>query len=62
MKNAGHNEQQGIPTLVVVLVHAAHMWRVMQPETEDQALCDDFLRDTFLLVLGGATVESVDCT
>ena len=38
MKNVRHNEQLGIPTLGVVFVHAAHMWRVMQPETENQAL------------------------
>ena len=42
MENAGHNEQLGIPTLAVVFVHAVHMWRVMEPETEDQALYDDF--------------------
>ena len=52
MKNAGHDEQLGIPTLVVVFVHVAHMWLVIPPETEDRALYDDFFRDTFGLVWG----------
>ena len=44
---------------MVVLVHVAHMWRVIQPETEVQALYDDFCRDNFGLVFGGAIVECV---
>ena len=35
------------------------MWRVMQPETEDQALYADIFLDTFGLVFKGALVESV---
>ena len=46
---------------MVVLVHVAHMWRVIQPETEVQALYDDFCCDTFGLVFGGAIVQSVCC-
>ena len=53
MKNAGHNEQQGVPALAVAFVHVALMWRVMQPETEDQALYDDSFRDIFGLFVGG---------
>ena len=56
MKNARHNEEPEIPTLVVVFVYIAHMWRVMQPETEDQAQYDDFFRDTFGLIFGGGAV------
>ena len=60
MKNVRHKaDQLGIPTLGVVFVHVAHMWRVMQLEIENQALCDDFFRGTFGLVFGGAIVESV---
>ena len=59
MRNVGHNEQLGIPTLGVVFVHVAHMWRVMQLEIENQALYDDLFRDTFGLVFGEAIVESV---
>ena len=55
MRNVGHNEQLGIPSLGVVFVHAAHVWRVMQLEIENQALHDDLFRDTFGLVLGGAS-------
>ena len=40
MRNAGHNEQLGIPTLAAIFVHVAHMWRAMQSETEDQVLYD----------------------
>ena len=47
-----------MPTLGVVFVHVALMWRVMQPETERQALYDDFFSDTFWLVFRGAIVES----
>ena len=60
MRNVGHNEQLGIPTLGVVFVHVAFMWRVMQLEIENQAMYDDFFRDTFGLVFGWAIiVESV---
>ena len=30
-----------------ITVHVAHIWGVMQPGTEDQALCDDCFGDTF---------------
>ena len=46
-----------MPTLVVVVVHVAHMRRVMQPGTEDRPLYGVFSRDTFGLVFGGAIVE-----
>ena len=59
MKNARHNAQLGIPTLGVVFVHVAHMWRIVQPETENQALYDDLFSDTVGLVFRGAVVESV---
>ena len=59
MKNAGHNEQLAIPTPVVVLVHVAHMWRIMQPETEDQALYDDFFATFLGWFWARAFVESV---
>ena len=39
--------------IAVVFVHVAHMGRVIQPGTEDQALYDDFFRDTFAVVLAG---------
>ena len=42
MKNAGYNEHLEIPTIAVVFVHVAHTWRVMQPETKDEALYDVF--------------------
>ena len=57
-----HNEQLGIPTLGVVYVHVAHMWRVMQPETENQVQYDDFFRDTVGLVFRGTIVKSVVST
>ena len=60
MKNVSHNEELGIPTLGVVFVHVAHIWRTMQPEIEDQALYHDIFRDTLRLVFGGAIVESVE--
>ena len=50
MKDARYNEQLEPQTLVAVFIHAAHMRRVMLPETEDQALCDDVFRDSFGLV------------
>ena len=53
MKNARYIEQLGVLTLAVVFVHVAHMWRVMQPETENQALYDDLFSDTFGLVYWG---------
>ena len=59
MKNTGHNAQLGIPTLVIVFVNVAHTWRVIQPETEDQALYDNISRDILGLVFGGTLVESV---
>ena len=59
MKNAGHDAQLGMLTLVVVVIHVAHIRRVMQPETEDRALYDVFFVALFGLVLGGAIVESV---
>ena len=59
MRNVRHNKQLGIPTFGVDFVHVAHMWRVVQPGTENQALYDDFFSNTFGLVFGGAIVESV---
>ena len=48
-KKAGHNDQLGTTTPAVVFVHVAPMWRVIQPETEDQALSDGF----FFVTLSG---------
>ena len=45
--------------LLAVFVHVTHMWRVMQPEAEEQGLYDNFFRGTFGMVLGGAIAESV---
>ena len=59
MKNARYIEQLRVPTLAVVSVHVAHMWRAMPLETEDQAPFGDLFRDPFGLVFGGAIVESV---
>lgn len=42
IKIARHNEQPGIPPLGLVFSYVAHMWRVMQPETEHPALYDNF--------------------
>ena len=53
MKNVRHNEQLRIPTFGVVFVHVAHMWCVMQPETENQVLYDDVFSDTFGPVFAG---------
>ena len=48
LNNVGQDKQLGVPMLVDITVHVAHIWRViMQPGTEDQALCDDFFGDTF---------------
>ena len=57
MKNVRHNEHLGIPMLGVVFVHVDHMWRVMQPETENQALYDVFFVTLLGWFLGGAIVE-----
>ena len=53
MKNVRHNEHLGILTLGVVFVDVAHMWRVMQSETENQALFVDFYGGSFGLVFRG---------
>ena len=39
--------------LGVVFVHVAHMWRVMQSETENQALFVDFYSGSFGLGFRG---------
>ena len=60
MKNVRHNEQLGNPMMLgVVFVHVVHMWRVMQPETEDQALYDDFFATLLGCFWARAFVESV---
>ena len=53
MKNIRYNEQLGNPMLGVVFVHVVHMWRVMQSETENQALSVDFYSGSFGLVFRG---------
>ena len=55
MENAGQNEQLGITTLVVVFVHIAHKGRVIQPQTEDQALYNELFFYTDGLVLWGVS-------
>lgn len=52
MENAGCNGQLGIPTLVVVFAHVAHMRRVVQPETEDKKKKKSRYFLTFFLVGG----------
>ena len=59
MKNVRHDEQLRISTVWVVFVHVAHVWGIMRPETENQALYDDLFRGIFGLVFGVAIVESV---
>ena len=49
MKNVRHNEQLGNPIMLgVVFVHVAHMWRVMQPETEIRRFSTILISDSFL--------------
>ena len=63
MQNAGHNKQLGISVLVVGFVHVAHMWCVIQLETEDQALNVSLFLDTswlFLFCFGGGIVDSFE--
>ena len=59
MKKLGDNEQLEIPTLGFFFANVANIWSFMQPKSNDQALYDHFLRDSFGLVLGGTVVESV---
>ena len=60
MKNATrYNAQLGTATVVVVFVHVAHMWRVIQPETEDQAVYDDLFEAILAWFLGDDIIECV---
>ena len=49
MNNVRHNEQLGNPIMlgVIVFVHVAHVWRVMQPETEIRRFSTIFISDSF---------------
>ena len=54
-RNEKHQVQRAVgnPMLGVVFVHVVHMWRVMQSETENQALSVDFYSGSFGLVFRG---------
>lgn len=47
MTGTEHTEKLGNPTLGIVSANAAHMMRLMQPETCYHALYSHFLGDSF---------------